>query len=60
MAQQPPTKDPSPARKRTFWIPDDLYAAMSAHVDGYRHGDGMSINRFVREAIEAALKKASR
>ena len=61
MSQPQATPSPDKARKRTFWLSDELYERMRKRVGGFRQADGMSINRFVREAVEAALaKKAGR
>ncbi|MCC6809956.1 MAG: hypothetical protein IT381_21180 [Deltaproteobacteria bacterium] len=54
-----PTKDDAPpSSKRAIWMPDELYERLKNYVDKNRNAPRfLSINKFVREAIETALSK---
>lgn len=53
-------KEPA-STKMGFWLTGDLIARMRAHVDKNRSApELMTINSFVRDALEASLSKAEK
>lgn len=53
-----PALPSSPNDKRTFYLPDTLYAAMRDYVGRHRNApESLSINEFVRVALETHLSK---
>lgn len=58
MTTAPIKEDAPPSSKRAIWMPDELYERLKHHVDKNRSAPRfLTINKFVREAIEAALAK---
>lgn len=59
-----PTAVPSPERasaKRAFWIPDELYEKIRTFVGRHKNEpENMSINGFVRDALDAHLEASTR
>lgn len=48
------------SKKRAFWLPNELYARVSDYVGRHRNApESMTINSFVREAIEEKLATAT-
>ncbi len=45
--------------KRSFWMPDSLYEGVRSYVSRHRNApEDLTINQFVRDALEAHLHKA--
>lgn len=58
MTTTPTTENKS--KKRAFWLPDTLYVRLSEYVGRHRNApESMTINSFVREAIEEKLTSRS-
>ena len=59
-APTPATPD-AQSNKRAFWIPDDLYERVKIYVDAHRNApDMLTINQFVRDALEERLNKVTK
>ncbi len=58
---QDKSKETRHARRRSFWIHDEVYAEVCEYVSRHRnHPDDLTINQFVRDALEAKLARLAR